>query len=129
MGKVSARTMWTVGAATAGILMAVGAFAGVSAMRSGEAHAAIPSHGNIFQSGTLVGWASGARISASDRSIVEFEQIAHARQLAQQNEFEYGGLKMRISRVLQVDYVQASDSTARPDQTLVRVTARTQPPR
>jgi hypothetical protein len=49
--------------------------------------------------------ASGARISF-DGSVVEFDQIAHARQLAQQSEFEYGGLKLRISRVLQIDYMQ-----------------------
>jgi len=125
--------MWTVGTAAGAILVAVAAFAGVSAMRGSEARPAIPAHGNIFQSGILVGWASGARLS-SDGSAVEFDQIAHARQLAQQNEFDYAGLRMRISRVLQIDYAQASESaagraTARPDQTLMRVTAKIQPAR
>lgn len=134
MGKVSARAMWTVGIAAGATLTAFAAFAGLSAMRSSDTRPAIPAQGNIFQSGALVGWATGARISASDRSVVEFDQIAHARQLAQQNEFEYGGLKLRISQVFQVDYLQSSDSAAgrgatRPDKTLVRVTAKIQPPR
>lgn len=133
MGKMSARTTWGLKAAIGAMLIAVGAAAGVSAMRGGEVRAAIPAQGNIFQSDALVGWASGARLSA-DGTVAEFDQISHARQLAQQNEFEYGGLKMRISRVLQVDYAQASDSaagrgTARPDQTLMRVTAKIQPQR
>lgn len=133
MGKMSARTTWGLKAAIGAMLLAVGAAAGVSAMRGGEARSAIPAHGNIFQSGTLVGWATGARLSA-DGAVVEFDQISHARQLAQQNEFEYGGLKLRIARVFQVDYVQSGDGaagrgTARPDQTLVRVTAKIQPPR
>ena len=60
-----------------------------------------------FSPGAIVGWASGARISAQDSSVVEFDQIAHARQLAQQNEFEYAGVRMRISQIKQVDYVQS----------------------
>ena len=133
MGKTSARTTWGLKAAIGAMLLAVGAAAGVSAMRGGEARPAIAAQGNIFQSGALVGWASGARISG-DGTVVEFDQIEHARRLAQQNEFEYGGLKLRISQVKQVDYVQSKESTvgrgnARPDQTLVRVTAKIQPPR
>jgi len=51
--------------------------------------------------------------------------------LAQQNEFEYAGLKMRISQVLQVKYLRSSEATTgrgadRPDKTLLRVTARIQ---
>jgi hypothetical protein len=89
----------------------------------------IPQYGSIFQSGALVGWASGAKISPLDSSVIEFEQISHARQLAPQDEFEYGGAKMRISQVLQVDYAQgdnagAAGSAARPDKTLLRVTAK-----
>jgi hypothetical protein len=134
MGNMSVRTTWGLRAAIGAMLLAVGAAAGVSAMRSGEARSAIPAHGNLFQSGTLVGWASGARISARDSSLVEFDQIEHARQLAQQSDFEYGGLKLRISQVLQVDYVKSGGSadpggSARPDKTLVRVTAKIQPPR
>jgi hypothetical protein len=133
MGKMSARTTWGLKAAIGAMLLAVGAAAGVAAMRSGDARPAIPAQGNIIQSGALVGWASGARISA-DGALVEFDQITHARQMAQQNEFEYGGLKLRIAQVKQVDYVKSGDSTAsrgnaRPDQTLVRVTAKVQPPR
>lgn len=127
------RTMWAVGIAAAASLVGVAAFAGLSATRNSEARPAIPGHGNIFQSGVLVGWASGAKIS-SDGAVVEFDQIAHARQLAQQNEFEYAGLRMRISQVLQVDYIASSENgtnraTARPDKTLVRVTAKIQPSR
>jgi hypothetical protein len=134
MAKISARATWGLRAAIGAMLLAVGAVAGVSAMRSGDANPAIPSHGNIFQSGAMVAWASGARISAHDRSVVEFDQIEHARQLAQQNEFEYGGVRMRISQVKQVDYLPSrnsatSGSTARPDKTLVRVTAKIQPSR
>ena len=133
MGKMSARTTWGLKAAIGAMLLAVGAAAGMSAMRGSEARQAIPAQGNFFQSDVLAGWASGARLSA-DGTVVEFDQIAHARQFAQQKEFEYGGLKLRITRVLQVDYVQSSDGapgrgTARPDQTLVRVTAKVQPPR
>ena len=63
-------------------------------------------------------------------ALVEFDQITHARQLMQQNEFEYGGLKLRISQVKQVEIDStASRGTARPDQTLLRVTAKIQPPR
>ena len=134
MGKISSRTTWGLRAAIGAMLLAVGAAAGVSWMRSGDAKPAIPSHGNVFQSGAMVGWASGARISAQDSSVVEFEQIEHARQLAQQNEFEYAGVRMRVSQVKQVDYGSADTSaagggTARRDKTLVRVTARIQPPR
>jgi hypothetical protein len=128
---MSARTIWTAGIAAGVMLVAVAAFAGVSAMRSTEARPPIPKYGSIFQSGALVGWASGARIAAHDRSLVEFDQIEHARQLAQQSDFEYGGLKLRISQVLQVDYVHGRNAApaggaARPDKTLVRVTARIQ---
>ncbi|MEJ0076932.1 MAG: hypothetical protein WDO17_16100 [Alphaproteobacteria bacterium] len=109
------------------------ALTGLPGAQSSEARQAIPLYGNIIQSGTLAGWASGARISSSDGSVVEFEQISHARQLAQQNEFEYGGLKMRIAQILQMDYAPANEGTtgraARPDITLLRVTARIQPPR
>lgn len=134
MARISARTMSAVGIATVAMLLGFAAFASLSATRHGEARPAIPRHGNIFQSGTLVGWASGARISALDSAVVEFDQISHARQLVQQNEFEYGGLKMRISQVAQVDYLQSGESaagrgTARPGKTLVRVAARLQPPR
>ena len=129
MGTKSARSAWGLKAAIGAMLLAVGAAAGVTAMRGGEAQTAIPAQGNIMQSGALVGWASGARISARDSSLVEFEQIAHARQLVQQNDFEYGGLKLRIAGVLQVDYLPASGGTPRPDQTLVRVTAKIQPAR
>ena len=128
MGKISSGTTWGLRAAIGAMLLAVGAAAGVAAMRSGGERPAIAAQGNIIQSGALVGWASGARIS-SDGAVVEFDQITHARQLMQQNEFEYGGLKMRITRVLQVDYVKSGDSAVRPDQTLLRVTARIQPPR
>ena len=55
MGKISARTTWGLRAAIGAMLLAVGAAAGVSAMRSGDATPAIPSHGNIFQSGAMVG--------------------------------------------------------------------------
>jgi len=132
MRNISGHTMGAVGIATVGVLVGFAAFAGLSATRNGEApQTAIPRHGNIFQSGTLAGWASGARISAVDSSVVEFEQISHARQLAQQNEFEYAGLKMRISQVLQVEYLRSSEATTgrgadRPDKTLLRVTARIQ---
>jgi len=134
VGKMSAGTTWGLRAAIGAMLLAVGAAAGVSAMRSGEAKPAIPAHGNVFQAGTLVGWATGARVAAHDSSVVEFDQIAHARQLSQQSEFEFGGLRMRISQIKQVDYVQSSESAAgrgaaRPDKTLVRVTAKIQPPR
>lgn len=133
MGTMPARTMWAVGIAAVASLVGFAAFAGLSATRNNEVRPAIPRHGNIFQSGVLVGWASGAKISA-DGLVVEFDQIAHARQLAQQNEIEYAGLKMRISQVLQVDYLASSENgtnraTARPDKTLVRVTARIQPSR
>jgi hypothetical protein len=134
MGKISARAIWAVGFAVVASLAAFTAIAGLPGTQSGEARPTIPPHGNIIQSGTLAGWASGARISSSDGSVVEFEQISHARQLAQQNEFEYGGFKLRISQILQVDYPPVSDGaagrgTARPDMTLLRVTARIQPPR
>ena len=134
MGKISARTTWGLRAAIGAMLLAVGAAAGVSAMRGGEARPAVPAYGNIFQSGALVGWASGARVSAHDSAVIEFDQIEHARQLAQQNEFEFGGLKLRISQIKQVDYVQGNENAAgrgnaRPDKTLVRVTAKIQLPR
>ena len=133
MGTMSVRAMWTLGVTGAATLIAFGAFATLAMMRDGEARPAIPAQGNIFQSGILVGWATGARIS-SDGLVVEFDQIAHARQFAQQSEFEYGGLKLRIARVLQIDYAPrgeniSSRGAARPDQTLMRVTARIHPRR
>src|SRR5690242_1917032 len=94
MGKSSARTVGTAGTAAVAVIVAVGAFAAFSA--SNVAQQTIPAQGNIFQSGALAGWASGARISSSDSSVVEFDEISYARQLAQQSEFEYGGMKMRI---------------------------------
>jgi len=133
MGKISARTMSAVGMVTVALLIGFAAFASLSAMRNGNARPAIPQYGNIFQSGALVGWATGAKMSA-DGAAVEFDQISHARQLLQHDVFEYGGQKMRISHVVQVDYLPGSESaggrsTARPDKTLVRVTARIQPSR
>ena len=133
MGKMPARMMWTVGIAAVASLAGFAAFAGLSATRSSEERPAIPRYGNIFQSGAMVGWASGARIS-QDSAVVEFEQISHARQLLQQNEFEYGGLKMRIAQVVQVDYLAGSETAggrgpARPDKTLLRVTAKIRPAR
>jgi hypothetical protein len=126
MGKFSARAMCTLGIVSLAVLVAFAAFAGL-ATRSGEARPALPRYGNIFQSGGLVGWATGVRISALDSSIVEFEQISHARQLRQQSEFEYGGLKMRMSQVVQVDYPQGGDADRTgPDKTLLRVTAKIQ---
>jgi hypothetical protein len=131
MRKISARTMGAVGGATAGMLIAFAVFANLSATRNHEARQAIPRHGNIFQSGALAGWASGAKISQFDSAVVEFDQISHARQLAQQDEFEYGGMRMRISQVVQVEYPRSSEATTgrgaeRPDKTLLRVTARIQ---
>jgi hypothetical protein len=127
MRKISARTVCTAGIAALGVLTACAAFAGL-ATRNGEARLAIPRYGNVFQSGALVGWASGVKISPLDGTVVEFEQITHARQLVHQDEFEYGGLKMRIAQVLQVDYTPEGKaggrSAARPDTTLLRVTAR-----
>ena len=133
MGKMSASMIWTVGGAAAGSLVAIAAFAVLSATQDSEARPAIPAYGNIVQAGALAGWASGARISSHDSSVVEFEEIAHARQLVQRDEFEYGGLKLRIAQVFQVDYPPANQGAAgrnaRPDMTLVRVTARIQPSR
>jgi hypothetical protein len=133
MGRMSARAMWSVAAASGAMLIGFAAFAGLPAMRSSEARPAIPAYGNIIQSGALTGWASGARISSHDSAVVEFEQIAHARQLAQRDVFEYGGLKLRVAQVFQVDYQPAAESPAgrgaRPDMTLLRVTARIQPAR
>jgi len=133
MGKMSARTMWSVAAVAGAMLIGFAAFAGLSATRSSEARPAIPAYGNIIQSGALAGWASGARISSHDSAVIEFEQIAHARQLMQRDVFEYGGLKLRIAQVFQVDYQPAAESPAgrgaRPDMTLLRVTARIQPAR
>jgi hypothetical protein len=127
MGKISAQAAWTVGIATGASLAAYAALTSLSATGS-EVTQTIPQYGSIFQSGALVGWASGAKVSARDSSVVEFEQISHARQLAPQDEFEYGGANMRISQVVQVDYGQggdaASGSAARPDKTLLRVTAK-----
>src|SRR3954453_4609923 len=133
MGKMSVRTMWSVAAAVGAMLIGFAAFAGLSAMRSSEARPAIPAYGNIIQSGALAGWASGAKISSHHSALIEFEQIAHARQLAQRDAFEYGGLKLRIAQVFQVDYQPAAERPAgrgaRPDMTLLRVTARIQPAR
>jgi hypothetical protein len=81
MGKVSARMMWTVGAATAGVLVAVGAFAGVSAMPKRRA---------------------ACRNSRARQHL----SIRHARRDS-----------------------AAGRGTTRPDQTLVRGTAKIQPPR
>ena len=126
MGKISTGTLW-IGIAAIASLLAFAAFAGMTA-RNGEARPALPRYGNVFQSGALVGWATGARmISSLDGAVVEFDQISHARQLVQDDEFEYGGLKMRIA---QVDYAKgeksATDRTARPDKALLRVTAKIQ---
>jgi hypothetical protein len=135
MRKVSVRTISTFGIATAAILIAFAVFASLSATRNPEVRHAIPRYGNLFQSGALAGWASGAKISQLDSSVVEFDQISHARQLVQQDEFEYGDLRMRISQVVQVDYLPSSEiatgrgAAARPNKTLVRVTARIQPSR
>ena len=131
MGNGSTRTIWAVGIAAAASLVGFAAFAGISTMLGGEQRPAIPKYGNVFQSGMLVGWASGAKVSGADGAVIEFEQISHARQLLQQNEFEYGGLKMRISQILQVDYVKDNESeagrgAARPNKTLIRVTAKVQ---
>src|SRR4051794_10069953 len=100
MGKMSVRTMWSVAVAAGAMLIGFAAFAGLSATRSSEARPAIPTHGNIIQSGALAGWASGAKISSQDSAVVEFEQIAHARQLAQRDVFEYGGVELRIAQVV-----------------------------
>jgi len=127
MRKSSARTVGTVGTAAVAVIIALEAFAAFSA--SNVAQQAIPAQGNIIQSGALAGWASGARISASDSSVVEFDEISYARQLSQQSEFEYGGMKMRISQVVQVDYLPGDNATAgaaRRDKTLRRVTAKVQ---
>jgi len=133
MRKLSAPMMWTVGGAAVGSLAAIAAFAVLSGTQNSEARPAIPSYGNIVQSGALAGWASGARISSHDRSLVEFEQIAHARQLVQRDVFEYAGLTLRIAQVFQVDYQPAAEGAAgrgaRPDITLLRVTAKVQPAR
>jgi hypothetical protein len=133
MGRMSAGAVWSVAAAAGALLIGFAAFAGLPAMRSSEARQAIPAYGNIIQSGALAGWASGAKISSHDGALVEFEQIAHARQLAQRDVFEYGGLKLRIAQVFQVDYHPSAESPAgrgaRPDLTLLRVTARIQPAR
>ena len=133
MGKLSAPMMWTVGGAAVGSLVAIAAFAVLSGTQNSQARSAIPAYGNIIQSGALAGWASGARISPHDASMVEFEQIAHARGLLQRDAFEYGGLTLRIAQVFQVDYPPAAESTAGrrapPDITLLRVTARIQPAR
>ena len=132
MGNVSARA--AVGIVAFATLVGCGTYAALSWARDRGGHAAIPQYGNIFQSGALVGWATGARLSASDTAVVEFEQIAHARQLLQQDAFEYSGLKMRIVQVAQVDYPPGTEGAARsgpprPDKTLLRVTARIQSPR
>jgi len=133
MGKMSVPMMWTVGGAAVGSLVAIAAFAVLSGTQHSEARPAIPSYGNIIQSGALAGWASGAKISSRDSAVVEFEQIAHARQLLQRDAFEYGGLTLRIAQVFQVDYQPAAEAAAgraaRPDITLVRVTAKIQPAR
>jgi hypothetical protein len=125
--------MWATGIAAAASLVAVATFAILSGTQESEAGPVIPQYGNIIQSGALAGWASGAKISSHDRSVVEFEEISNARQLVQRDEFEYGGLKLRISQVFQVAYAPVKDGTAgrdaRPDMTLVRVTAKIQPPR
>src|ERR1051325_6702222 len=119
MGKMSAPMMWTVGGAAVGSLVAIAAFAVLSGTQNSEARPAIPAYGNIIQSGALAGWASGARISPRDSAVVEFEQIAHARQLAHRDTFEYGGLTLRIAQVFQVDYQPAAEAAAgraaRPD--------------
>ena len=131
MGKISARMLCTIGTGILAVLIALGAFAGF-ATRNGEARPAIPRYGNVFQTGTLAGWASGAKISSIDSGVVEFDQIAHARQFVAHEAFEYGGQKMRILQVVQVDYPQgdaASGRPGRPDKTLLRVTARIQPSR
>jgi hypothetical protein len=132
MGKMSASMMWTVGGAAAGSLVALAALALLSGPQNNQVRPAIPSYGNIIQSGALAGWASGAKISA-DGSVAEFEQITHARQLAQRDEFEYGGLNMRISQVAQVSYAPASSGSAGRnalhDMTLLRVTAKIRLPR
>lgn len=119
--------MRAVGIVALAILLASAVLANLT-MRSGEAQPVVPQYGNIFQAGVLVGWASGAKISVTDNSLIEFAQISHARQLAPQDEFEYGGVKMRISQVVQVDYGQgknlAAGNAARADKTLLRVTAK-----
>src|SRR3954465_4538120 len=133
MGKTSARAVWSGAAAAGAMRIGFAAFAGLPAMGSSDPRPAIPAYGNIIQSGALAGWASGARISSQDSTIIEFEQIAHARQLMQRGAFEYGGLKLRIAQVFQVDYQPAAENPAgrgaRPDMTLLRVTARIQPAR
>ena len=127
MGKISARTACSAGVAVLAVLVAFAAFAGLAA-RNGETRPAIPRYGNIFQSGALAGWASGAKFSALDSSVVEFEQISHTGQMVHGDEFEYGGLKMRIAQVVQVDDAPADRaagrSAARPNKTLLRVTAK-----
>lgn len=125
MGKSSARMVGTVGTAAVAVIIALGAFAAFSA--GNEAQQTIPAQGNIIQSGILAGWASGAKLSSSDNSVVEFDEISYARHLTQQSEFEYGGRKMRISHVVQVEYAQDGNATggaAGRDKTLRRVTAR-----
>lgn len=93
----------------------------IDGMRHGaDASRAVPPQGSIFQSGTLVGWASGARFTRADPSVIEFDEISHAVRLAQTNEFEYGGYLLRIVEVRQIQHAGAQKSW-------LQVVARIQP--
>ena len=93
----------------------------IDGMRHGaDASRAVAPQGSIFQSGTLVGWASGARITRADPSVIEFDEISHAVRLAQKDEFEYGGYLLRIAEVRQIQHAGGQKS-------FLQVVARIQP--
>src|SRR5882724_4812697 len=81
----------------------------------------VVSQGNVYQLGRNVGWATGAKSSASDSSIIAFDEISNARGFAHASEFEYRGSTLKIVSIRKVDY---STDGARPEAILRSVVAK-----
>jgi hypothetical protein len=117
---------------TAGVVFAA---VGVSwiyadtARNAAELNRSLAGQGNVLQAGSLVGWASGARILPSNPSTVQFEEISSARKLILKYPFEYSGYVLRISQVRQVQYPDPEPGSDKrpagpPDITLLQVVAK-----
>lgn len=90
-----------------------------------DLRASVANRGSVYQFGKIVGWASGATVSTSDVSMMEFEEISNASKFVHGDEFEYGGYVLRVSQIRQVRYA-GTPMAPIPETTFEKVVAKIQ---
>ena len=118
------RTAWPTATGLVALLLFI-VVGGAQILRAHQDDRIIAAQGNVYQFGYPVGWATGAAFSRREPAVLQFEEISGATKFSYGAEFQYGGHRLKVMQVRQVEYVP-SPGASQPSTKLLKVTAKIQ---